>query len=101
MVEASKPPSQNSSRIKFNNIYEELDPSTRKTKVMFTLAPGTWETRDMLKLIDNGMNVARLDFKTGDQRVSYKINCPNLTSICLVVTFANPPIPERSHETET
>lgn len=72
MVEASKPPSQNSSRIKFNNIYEEVDPSSRKTKVMFTLAPNTWETRDILKLIDNGMNVVKLDFKVGDQRVSYR-----------------------------
>ena len=76
MVEASKPTfskSQNSSRIKFNNIFEELDPLSRKTKVMVTLAPLTWETRDILKLIDQGMNIARLDFKTGDQRVSYRI----------------------------
>ena len=75
MVEASKPTfskSQNSSRIKFNNIFEELDPLSRKTKVMVTLAPLTWETRDILRLIDSGMNIARLDFKTGDQRVSYK-----------------------------
>ena len=66
MVEASKPTSQNSSRIKFNNIYEEVDPSTRKTKVMVTLAPMNWETRDIVRLLDAGMNVARLDFKTGD-----------------------------------
>ena len=39
---------------------------------MVTLAPLTWETRDILRLIDSGMNIARLDFKTGDQRVSYK-----------------------------
>ena len=72
MVEASKPTSQNSSRIKFGNIYEEVDPTARKTKVVFTLAPLNWETKDILKLLDAGMNVARLDFKTGDQRVSYK-----------------------------
>jgi hypothetical protein len=68
MVEASKPTSQNSSRIKFGNIYEEVDPNTRKTKVIFTLAPQNWETKEIVKLLDSGMNVARLDFKTGDQR---------------------------------
>jgi len=43
-----------------------VDPTARKTKVVFTLAPLNWETKDILKLLDAGMNVARLDFKTGD-----------------------------------
>ena len=49
-----------------------MDPTTRKTKVVVTLAPSVWDTKDIVKMIDAGMNVARLDFKTGDAKVSYR-----------------------------
>jgi pyruvate kinase len=47
-----------------------VDPATRKTKIIMALAPLRWEAKEVVGLIDGGMNVARLDFKTGDQKVS-------------------------------
>lgn len=62
--------SEDSSRIRFQNIYEDVDPSMRKTKVIVPLAPQQWtDANDIVQLLDAGMNVARLDFKTGDQKV--------------------------------
>ena len=48
MVEASKPTSQESDRLNFQNIYEDVDPATRKTKIIMALAPLRWEAKEVI-----------------------------------------------------
>lgn len=71
MVEArSKPVSQNSSRIRFQNIFEQIDLNQRKTAIIGTLGPSCYEMDPMQKMLDAGMNVVRLNFAFGDHKVS-------------------------------
>ena len=69
MVEASQPTSSDSSRIKFQHIFEQIDLSMRKTKVICTLGPACWDVDMLIKMLDAGMNVARLNFSHGDHKV--------------------------------
>ncbi len=39
-----------------------------KTKVICTLGPSSWDVDMIVKLIDAGMNVARLNFSHGDHK---------------------------------
>lgn len=78
MVDSSKPISQDSStRIKFNSIFESIDVSERRTKIVATLGPSCNDTDTIVKLIDAGMNVARLDFSDGDHK-SHGLSVQNL-----------------------
>lgn len=49
-------------------IYEERNIKLRKTKIICTLGPSSREVDDIIKLLDAGMNIARLNFSHGDHK---------------------------------
>ena len=64
------------------SILDNQDGITRKTKIVCTLGPACWSVENLQKLIDAGMNVARLNFSHGDHKVidiifstSLRLNC--------------------------
>jgi hypothetical protein len=65
MVETRKPVSTDSTRIKFQSIFEPTDLENRRTKIVCAIK-GNSTVRDMLGLLDAGMNVAAFNFATGD-----------------------------------
>ena len=74
MVEArSKPVSQDSSRIRFQNIFEQIDLNQRKTSIVATLGPSCYDGEQMNKMMDAGMNIVRLNFAFGDHKVSLSV----------------------------
>ncbi len=68
MVDSSKPVSNSSTRIKFSSIFETIDVSKRRTKIVCTLGQYCNDFDQLVKMIDAGMNVARLDFSQGDHK---------------------------------
>ncbi|KAF4743327.1 hypothetical protein FOZ63_019943, partial [Perkinsus olseni] len=45
---------------------EEQDSFQRKTKLICTMGPSCWDVDTLVKMIDQGMNVARFNFSHGD-----------------------------------
>ena len=71
MVESGR--KEGDSKVKFEQIFETIDMKERKTKVICTMGPSCWDVDMIVKLLDNGMDVARLNFSHGDHRVTV---CP-------------------------
>lgn len=59
---------QADSKVRYQQIFESLDPNTRKTKVVCTLGPACWDVDMLVKMLDAGMNVARFNFSHGDHK---------------------------------
>ena len=49
-------------------IYEERNTKLRKTKIICTLGPSSRDVDNIIKLLDAGMNIARLNFSHGDHK---------------------------------
>lgn len=56
-------------RVQYSNIIEEIDTSTRKTKIWCTIGPSTSSKDKLAELIDAGMQIARFNFSYGDHKV--------------------------------
>lgn len=49
-----------------DGILSHTDYSKRKTKIVCTIGPSCWDHDTLVQLLENGMNVARLNFSHGD-----------------------------------
>ena len=54
-------------RIAYRNIFEPVQTSLRKTKIMCTIGPSTESVEMLVSMLDAGMNVARLMCSTQDE----------------------------------
>ena len=52
--------------ITLDMIHTDLSRKIRNTKIVCTIGPACWTHEGILGLIDNGMNLARLNFSHGD-----------------------------------
>jgi pyruvate kinase len=51
-----------SQRIQVAQIFESIDTNFRKVKIICTLGPSCWDVEMLVKMLDVGMNVCRLNF---------------------------------------
>lgn len=54
---------------KLSSFEQKEDSFSRKCKIICTMGPACWEPDMLLKLIDAGMNICRLNFSHGDHKV--------------------------------
>ncbi|KAL4468602.1 hypothetical protein ABPG74_005105 [Tetrahymena malaccensis] len=54
------------SEFTLDGILSHTDYSKRKTKIVCTIGPSCWDHDNLVQLLENGMNVARLNFSHGD-----------------------------------
>eukprot|EP00753_Platysulcus_tardus_P022712 PLAT9927.1.p2 GENE.PLAT9927.1~~PLAT9927.1.p2 ORF type:complete len:496 (+),score=225.93 PLAT9927.1:60-1547(+) len=52
--------------ISLDTILRPHEPTIRRTKIVCTIGPSSWDVDQLVRLIDAGMNVARLNFSHGD-----------------------------------
>lgn len=56
-------------RVRYQQIFESIDTSQRKSKIVCTIGPACWDIDMLVKMLDAGMDIARLDFSEADQKV--------------------------------
>eukprot|EP00425_Heterocapsa_triquetra_P001242 CAMPEP_0195051728 /NCGR_PEP_ID=MMETSP0448-20130528/1224_1 /TAXON_ID=66468 /ORGANISM="Heterocapsa triquestra, Strain CCMP 448" /LENGTH=174 /DNA_ID=CAMNT_0040080765 /DNA_START=59 /DNA_END=580 /DNA_ORIENTATION=+ len=54
---------------KLSKFEDRPDTPSRKCKIICTMGPSCWDTDMLVKLIDCGMNICRLNFSHGDHQV--------------------------------
>lgn len=57
-----------STKIQFSQIFETTDTGIRRTKIICTLGPACWDVEMLVKMLDAGMDVARLDMQHHDHK---------------------------------
>lgn len=55
--------------VQYKQIFESLDVEHRKTKIMCSMGPSSWDVDMQSKLLENGMNLIRIDMSLGDHKV--------------------------------
>ena len=50
----------------FDIVKQPLNTLDRRTKIVCTIGPASWDEEGLAKLMDAGMNVARFNFSHGD-----------------------------------
>lgn len=68
VLNPNKMEKQADSKIRYQQIFETIDVNERKTKIVCTLGPSCWDIENLCKMLDAGMNVARLNFSHGDHK---------------------------------
>ena len=58
------------------------DLDRRKTKIVCTIGPSCWSKEMLVKMIDEGMNVARLNFSHGNHEV-HANTVANIRAACI------------------
>ncbi len=68
------------SHVKTHDLFSEGS-LTKKSKVICTLGPSCWDVPELVKLLDAGMNVARLNFSHGSHE-RHRETVENLREAC-------------------